>query len=204
MQLDEYYREVIKKNENNELWASGYYGILSNVINEYNYKIIAEVGIGYGGHAKQILKNTDIHKIYLIDPVKYYANDMFVDDIMSKIPKIPGNNFNELFELIKNELSSWKEKVYFIRKESLQVTDTELQDKSLDCVFIDADHHYQAVLNDLLFWSKKVRPGGQILGDDYWQPGVQQAVEHFQQITGKKADFLTKPDNNYKIYRFFM
>lgn len=56
-------------------------------------------------------------------------------------------------------------------------------DHSLRFVFLDADHGYQSVREDLAAWSPKVMPGGILAGHDYvsqW-PGVIQAVnERFQ------------------------
>ncbi len=54
-----------------------------------------------------------------------------------------------------------------------------IDDRSVDFVFIDADHSHQAVLSDIAHWAPKVRPGGWLLGHDYnakW-PGVVQAVD---------------------------
>jgi predicted O-methyltransferase YrrM len=51
--------------------------------------------------------------------------------------------------------------------------------QSLDVVFIDLDHSYEAVKEDIKLWLPKVKKGGYIAGDDYhenWQ-GVIQAVD---------------------------
>jgi cephalosporin hydroxylase len=40
-------------------------------------------------------------------------------------------------------------------------------DRSLDFVYIDGNHGYEAVLDDLAAWSPKVRTGGFISGHDY-------------------------------------
>jgi predicted O-methyltransferase YrrM len=52
-------------------------------------------------------------------------------------------------------------------------------DGSLDFVFVDADHRYEAVKDDILRWRPKLREGGVMLGHDYnppvW-PGVVKAV----------------------------
>lgn len=50
-------------------------------------------------------------------------------------------------------------------------------DASLDFVFIDADHSYEEVCNDIREWSFKVRPGGYITGHDYDWPSVKRAVD---------------------------
>jgi len=52
-------------------------------------------------------------------------------------------------------------------------------DGSLDGVFIDADHTYEAVKKDIQNWMPKVRKGGIFAGHDYvssW-PGVIRAVD---------------------------
>lgn len=49
-------------------------------------------------------------------------------------------------------------------------------DASVDLVWIDADHSYEAVRDDIAAWRPKVRAGGIIGGDDIPFPGVAQAV----------------------------
>tara|TARA_R110002073_G_scaffold8068_1_gene45100 strand:- start:2751 stop:3320 length:570 start_codon:yes stop_codon:yes gene_type:complete len=54
-----------------------------------------------------------------------------------------------------------------------------IADSSLDAIYVDAAHTYEAVLPQLIAWRPKVRPGGVIAGHDYssdW-PGVVAAVE---------------------------
>ncbi len=50
-----------------------------------------------------------------------------------------------------------------------------------DFVFIDANHHYLAVKEDIEAWLPKVKPGGWLCGHDYHKPykcgGVKKAVE---------------------------
>lgn len=52
-------------------------------------------------------------------------------------------------------------------------------DNSLDFVFIDADHEYESVKEDIEAWLPKVKIGGTLAGHDYegpWWPGVAKAV----------------------------
>jgi predicted O-methyltransferase YrrM len=69
---------------------------------------------------------------------------------------------------------------------SLLVVDTtheaskQVEDHSLDFVFIDADHSYEAVKDDIACWAPKVRAGGWVGGHDYHPrkfPGVVKAVD---------------------------
>lgn len=45
---------------------------------------------------------------------------------------------------------------------------TSFKDGSLDCVYIDANHSYEAVMQDLRHWWPKVRSGGLVSGHDYY------------------------------------
>jgi hypothetical protein len=203
MKLYDYYQNTVEENESmTGGWAPNYYGIFSYVINENHYKNVAEVGIGYGTHAKYILRTTQIDRLYLIDPTQYYPNDSFADDIMSTVPDVPGNHFNELYGLINNYLDEYRDKYIWYRTESLSITNDQIKDESLDCIFIDGDHTYDAVLADLTFWWKKLRVGGQILGDDYSMESVSNAVNVFAEQNGLTYDILCKEETQYPIYRF--
>jgi predicted O-methyltransferase YrrM len=46
-------------------------------------------------------------------------------------------------------------------------------------LFIDANHHYEAVTADLQAWAPHVQPGALICGDDWNWASVQAAVSHF-------------------------
>jgi hypothetical protein len=203
MKLSDFYRQTVDLNDSGQGgWSSIYYGVLSRVINENGYKNVAEVGIGYGTHAKQLLKETSVSNLILVDPMVYYPNDGFAEDVMKQTPEIPGNNFEEFAGLIRKELSPWEGRYTWLRVPSLAVTQEQIPDGSLDCIFIDGDHSYDAVLADLSFWWKKLRVGGQLLGDDYWMPTVSSAVEHFAKRNLLRYDFLYRHGSTYKIYRF--
>jgi len=69
-------------------------------------------------------------------------------------------------------------------------------DESLDFVFIDADHTYEAVKADLEAWFPKVRKGGIVSGHDYVEYqnfGVIKAVDEFTAKHGYKIE-LTDED----------
>ena len=203
MLLKEYYRKIVNDNDaQTGGWSTYYYGVFSQIINDYNYKVAAEVGIGYGIHAKELLKNTNLTMLYLIDPMKYYPNDAFAKDIMGQTPDIQGNQFNELHDLIREELTPYNNRFIWFRKESLTVMNEDISNGMLDCIFIDGDHSYEAVLADLQFWWEKVRVGGQVLGDDYWMDDVARAVHVFAEQKSLTVDFLYRPGTSYKIYWF--
>jgi predicted O-methyltransferase YrrM len=57
----------------------------------------------------------------------------------------------------------------------------------IDYLYVDADHSYEAVREDLETWVPLVRPGGLIVGDDYRNeafPGVEQAWDEYEHAHG--------------------
>lgn len=156
-----------------ESWNEGpckYYHIFPQLINSFNLKKGAEVGVSTGGHSFALLEQTKIEKLYSIDP--YCSNEymQFSSDYY----------FDILFLRVKYRLGIFGSRSEMIRKFSLDAVHL-FQDEELDFVFLDADHRYVAVKADLEQWYKKIRPGGIIGGDDYatiW-PGVPQAVNEF-------------------------
>ena len=60
-----------------------------------------------------------------------------------------------------------------------------IADNSLDWVYIDGDHSYEAVARDIATYRAKVKPNGVLAGDDYrsqggwWKDGVTRAVDEF-------------------------
>ena len=205
--LDPYYTDLIQiwqsggNNGGPGGWAGFYYGIFSQVIRNNKFKTCVEVGIGYGFHAKEILDNTEVEKLHLVDPMCYYPNDAFADDVI---------NFGGFEKLVKNittHLSDHKDRYTWHRCPSLNVTNEQIPDGSSDAIFIDGDHSYEAVSKDLPFWWKKLRTGGWLLGDDYesCHPGTKRAVDEFAKNNNLSTEILSKPNATqpgYPIYKF--
>lgn len=80
-----------------------------------------------------------------------------------------------------------------LRQSSLRAA-RETTDKSLDFVFIDADHSYRGCLQDIEAWKGKVKPGGWLCGHDYghtptdkeWTWGPKKAVDEAVEKYGWK------------------
>ena len=88
-------------------------------------------------------------------------------------------------------------------KKRITITESEIPDESVDCVFIDEDHSFDAVRKDLHFWWKKIKKGGMLLGDDYWMADVERAVKEFASYMSLELCFADNKINPaYKIYCF--
>ena len=149
---------------------SEYYYFLPDMINKYGYQEGAEIGVAFGAHSRRILDGTNIKKLWGIDP--YFPNlfcnfhtqneaDIFYYWVLDKMLI-----FGDRYKLLRD----------FANKAKLQ-----FKNESLDFIFIDGDHSYEGVRDDLNNWVSKVRTGGLVCGDDYntiW-PGVPRAVNEF-------------------------
>jgi len=180
-------------------WPQLYYDVLPKVLQKYQFKTVLEVGVALGGHAETLLKNSSISTYYGVDPYRCYdPNDAFTLDIARYSSKSPQTNFDYLFEWVRDiRLAPYQSRVQLIRKPSVEAS-VSFENESLDCIFIDGDHRYAAVIEDLTAWYPKLRKGGLILGDDYWMEEVERAVEHY---FSKKAEvFFLTSNSGYKIW----
>lgn len=129
---------------------------LPTLFKELEVRSGAEIGVAAGGFSEILCKNFPDAKIYSIDPWKFYPlvknfkrqkqHDLLYRAAVEKLSKYPNSEI--------------------IKKTSMDAV-KDFEDGSLDFVFIDADHRFQHITNDLAEWSKKVRIGGIISGHDY-------------------------------------
>ena len=70
-----------------------------------------------------------------------------------------------LYSEVKRRLSFFMDSGRFVlhRNTSLNAS-KQVAEESLDIVFLDARHDYEAVLDDVAAWKPKVRPGGILSG----------------------------------------
>jgi hypothetical protein len=92
------------------------------------------------------------------------------------------------FEANMRQLKLWG--TFTAIRDDQDIAAKRFPNESLDLVFLDADHRYEAVKRDIGLWWSKLRRGGRFLGHDYGDvhPGVARAVnEAFgapEQVTG--------------------
>lgn len=141
-------------------------------------KVGAEIGVAGGQHIKALIENTNIEKMYGIDP--YYDEGWDMHRSFNVDEEYGG--FDGLYGEVRDMLSVYGNRVELIRKTSVDAA-PDFEDGCLDFVFIDAFHDYENCFNDISFWHHRVREGGYVMGHD-WEhesyPGVHKAVvEHY-------------------------
>jgi hypothetical protein len=65
-----------------------------------------------------------------------------------------------------NNLQGLEDRGIMIRANSQKASEI-FQDESLDFVYIDANHAYDFVVDDINYWYSKVKKGGYLWGHDY-------------------------------------
>jgi predicted O-methyltransferase YrrM len=58
---------------------------------------------------------------------------------------------------------------------------------SADAAFVDGSHVFHNVVVDLYYLQMIIRPGGLVVLDDYWWPGVATAARYFETNLGWSA-----------------
>jgi hypothetical protein len=141
-----------------------------------------EIGTAKGDNALSILQELSIKKLFLIDPyTSYVEGDQQV-------------SFEETLVTARKKLSQFHQAI-FIRKVSEDAVKDV--DESLDFVYIDGNHSYEYVKNDIALYYPLVKAGGVIGGHDYvpyHDPGVFQAVNEFVQERGRLGFYAVLPD----------
>lgn len=134
-----------------------------------------EVGVYGGEGALQMLDKFDIKKLYLVDP--YDKDKEFIhSELLPDAPKFTHGLWMLKKKAANIALKDYKQ-VEWIYEKSVDAVKLVLED--LDLVYIDANHDYKYVREDILAWWPKIKKGGVLAGHDYQHHGVEAAVDHF-------------------------
>jgi len=130
---------------------------LAVLFHELGFTIGAEIGTEQGLYAETLCKgNPNLH-LYCVDPWKSYRG--YLDHITQE-------KLDNFYEIAKARLAPYN--VELVRKFSMEAV-KDFKRNSLDFVYIDANHEFRYIVEDLCEWPAKVRPGGIIAGHDFCQ-----------------------------------
>lgn len=123
-----------------------------------------EIGTYRGDFAKVLLKKRGITKLFCIDPYNYDGDSQ-------------AENSNKAKSVAIRKLSKFNMKFIFMPSSFAVEKITE----KVDFVYIDGDHTYKYVKEDIDNYWSLVKPGGYFGGHDfhYTWPGVIKAVTEF-------------------------
>lgn len=160
--------------------------------------IVAEIGVWVGRHSKQICDISEPRELHLIDPWEWNAqnagahykgvvkveHDAAYQEAVNRLSGYPGVEFHRMTSTLGSE---------------------KFPDEYFDWVYIDGDHRYDAVINDLNIWRPKIKPGGYLTGHDLnlsveWRLGdkipddrsqVNKALVHFLEDQDLRISFTS-------------
>lgn len=122
----------------------------------------AEIGVARGDFSEVILAEAKPRKLHLVDCWTQQFGDYELDP--ANVPQADHDAaLNAVCARFESEIRSGVVKVWRM----FSIDAACMVPNRLDWVYIDADHTYSSVLQDLYLWSPKVKKGGFIMGHDY-------------------------------------
>lgn len=164
--------------------------------NKYN-GFGVEIGVQSGTFSEKIFSTWQIcEKFYLVDLWKHQPDEIYYD-----AANFDDSRHEEYYVECRNRFSKYNNnnnnnKYEFIRKSSEEASRL-FPDEYFDFIYIDANHSYDAVMNDLKNWYPKIKKNGIFCGHDYEDNetarfGVKSAVDSF---FNEKKIYTTSFDN---------
>ena len=115
-----------------------------------------EIGVNRGSNAVKTIRVNPQLTLYCVDPWELYDGLNDFDDPIER---------KEAYARATWTLGQY-DNVHVIRKFSMDAL-KDFEDESLDFVYIDGNHEFPYVAEDIFYWSKKVKSGGLVAGHDY-------------------------------------
>jgi hypothetical protein len=142
-----------------------------------------EVGVREGNNAYAMLQAIPNLRMILVDPYMVYEYRKFKRRNRWKwdLSTMDRIRFKALRRLAKSNVQ-W-----------LMTTSAEaarcVADESLDFVYIDGNHSFDFITQDIQYWYPKIRNGGIISGHDYGIRSVRRAVDTFAKYHWSKVSY---------------
>jgi len=129
----------------------------------------AEIGVKEGRFIAHLLRQYPRLEMYAVDR---WAPDPTGNETYTEW------NWPDIYATYRQAIRPHEFRVIEFRESSVNAAKM-VANYSLDFVFIDAQHDYKSVRDDILAWRPKVKPGGLLCGHDYQPnfPGVVRAVD---------------------------
>lgn len=155
--------------------------LMVELFRDLGYKKGAEIGVCQGLYSELLFKTIPGLEMLCIDT--WTPNRLRNEETQKA-------NYEEA----KKRLAPYK--ATLIPKASMDAV-KDVPDGSLDFVYIDGSHEFEAAMLDIIFWSYKVRSGGIVSGHDYcwgYKSGVVPAVDAYTRGMGILNWYLTNHD----------
>ncbi len=163
-------------------------GVFLNSLNLKNEGV--ELGVNTGEFSRIILSHWEGSKLHLVDAWEKQDNLIYNDLCNHGSQDHYISCYQQTCEKFKNN-----NRVKIYRNYSEHAV-TEFKDKSLDFVYLDANHSFKATYEDICRWNEKVKDGGILSGHDYVNGYFHNSVW----FGSKYAVDKWAAENGYQVY----
>lgn len=145
----------------------------------------AEVGAYKGDLSAAILAEVEPQELHLIDPWQYRAEPAYARAMYGGTKGRDQASLDVMYEGVVARFANLSARgVVTIHREQSATCLAGFEDGHFDWIYIDGDHRYEVIKEDLRLAYLKVKPDGLIACDDYgiagwWDNGVTRAVHEF-------------------------
>lgn len=145
-----------------------------------------EVGVFDGLTARVVLQQRPLLSWRLVDPWETHAAGSRYRRSGDRKARLGAERWSQAEREARRNVRFAADRAEITKVRSLAAA-RATPDGSLDLVFLDADHSYQGVREDIAAWAPKLKAGGWLGGHDYGNPnfpGVRRAVDEFCAAAG--------------------
>lgn len=140
---------------------------LPDLFKSLGYTCGAEIGVERGKYSERLCKRIPGLRLICVDPWKTYTGYR---------EHVSQAQLDQFYEVTQARLAPYNAEIV---RSCGYAAASHVRDRSLDFVYIDANHEAGYVLVDLEAWVPKVRPGGIVAGHDYNLAGVQGGLQSY-------------------------
>lgn len=181
---------IINKEINGRVCLNNYIQILPTIkdlLLKNKCKNYCEIGVLHGGSMSLILNTEEPCNCYGIDIFSYYGKQK---DPTSNVVVTMENTYNNINKFNQNQ----EFKVELINGnshdiETLNQLISKLNGEKIDLLFIDGDHTYDGVINDIEKYIPLVSSGGIIMFDNYGSKGWPEVLPAVDQFILNNVEF---------------
>lgn len=138
----------------------------------------AEIGVYKGSLSRELLKGLPRLKLFMIDRWHIYTRKEVIKNGRTSMSRRKQETFEAAYERSKKIASYFPKRAKIIKLPSVEAAKV-FKKRYFDFVFLDANHSFKAVFNDIRVWITRVKIGGYICGHDYHRKTVFKAVNLF-------------------------
>jgi hypothetical protein len=172
--------------------------ILSRVPSQ---SVCAELGVYKGDFSQLILKTVRPKKLHLMDPWKFERDPTYTQSWYGGEVGKSQFHMDAVYESVRHRFSSAiRSGAVGLHRGTSAECCSRFSDDYFDWIYIDGNHQYEFVKQDLEMYLPKVKPGGLVAGDydnpGWWQDGVTKAVHEaivcgrFEKVLIENRQFL--------------